>query len=430
MCCHLNKYPVYLLFWFSLSLLLGVGCQTPAPASVAIPTLLAAATLPPDILTPTLSPGDVPPTFTPVTETNREHTFSGAAAALPPTSLPTPTVILPTRTPSPTPTFTPSPMPEVTPYIPFIPNLEPSGELGPSKLSIHVIRNNDPAIMEFVRRAQPSVIKAVDDVGFLAEVKEVSPWTITVGRFDNLDQQYIGEPEQAARDYVAANLVRYQLNPGVDYWEGWNEPDPNINNMFWYSRFEQERTREMARYGLKVAIGGFPTGVPEIHEFTYFLGAIEVAMEYGGILTLHEYGAPDMTFLFGSQLPGGYPRRADAGALTFRYRYLYRDILEPLGLTIPLVITEAGVDGIIGNRPGPSGLGWQDFQGYWVDQGWGIDGPSAFINQLAWYDAGVRQDGYVIGFTIFTAGGYGQWQSYNINSILPQLADYVISQDQ
>lgn len=413
-----------------LWLLLLTACQTVEPTAAPLPTLLAAATLPPDF-TPTIPPvlDGVPPTFTPQPDITTGHssTTSGTVP-LGPTNVPTPSPILPTRTPSPTPTATLSPTLEATPYVPLIPILPPSGELGPSKLSIHVIRNNDPKIMEFVRRAQPAVIKAVDDLGFLAEVKEVSPWTLTIGRVDNLDQQYQDNPEQAARDYVAANLRQYQANPSVDYWEGWNEPDPNITNMFWYSRFEQERTREMARYGFKVAIGGFPTGVPEVQEFTYFLSAIEVAMQYGGILTLHEYGAPDMTFLFGSQLPGGYPRRADAGALTFRYRYFYRDILEPLGLTIPLVITEAGVDGIIGNRPGPSGLGWQDFQGYWVDQGWGHDGPSAFINQLAWYDAGVRQDGYVIGFTIFTAGGYGQWSSYNINDILPQLADYVISQ--
>lgn len=74
-------------------------------------------------------------------------------------------------------------------------------------------------------------------------------------------------------------------------------------------------------------------------------------------------------------------------------------------MVIPLVISEAGIDGIIGNRPGPDGLGWADFQDYWVQQGWGPDGTQSFINQLAWYDVGTRQDGYVIGFTIFTAGG-------------------------
>ena len=98
------------------------------------------------------------------------------------------------------------------------------------------------------------------------------------------------------------------------------------------------------------------------------------------------------------------------------------------GLVIPLVISEAGIDGIIGNRPGPQGLGWADFQNFWVDQGWGSNGVEAFINQLAWYDAGVRQDGYVIGFTVFTAGGFGYWENYDINPILPELTNYVISQ--
>jgi hypothetical protein len=63
-----------------------------------------------------------------------------------------------------------------------------------------------------------------------------------------------------------------------------------------------------------------------------------------------------------------------------------------------------------------------------VQQGIGKTDVEAFINQLAWYDAGVRQDGYVIGFTVFTAGGFGYWENYNVNRILPQLADYVVSQ--
>ena len=42
--------------------------------------------------------------------------------------------------------------------------------------------------------------------------------------------------------------------------------------------------------------------------------------------------------------------------------------------------------------------------------------------------SGVRQDGYVIGFTIFTAGGVGHWKNYDINPILPELMGYVGSQ--
>jgi hypothetical protein len=226
---------------------------------------------------------------------------------------------------------------------------------------------------------------------------------------------------------VMSQLNQYPANPAVDYWEGWNEPNPGLGRMGWYARFEQERVRLMASYGFRSAVGGFSTGVPELNEFALFLPAIETVMQHNGILTLHEYGAPDLTYLYGAPLPG-YPAYPDRGALKFRYRWYYRELLEPNDLVVPLVISEAGVDGVIGNRPGPSGTGWYDFQEYWIQQGWGRTGPEAFINQLAWYDNGVREDGYVIGFAIFTAGGIGHWLNYDINEILPQLTDYVVSQ--
>ena len=282
--------------------------------------------------------------------------------------------------------------------------------------------------MAFVRQAQPAVIKAVDDLGFLMDVKRVSPWTVTVGRIEaGRGPNYARNPEEAARDFVDEQLEQYLANPAVDYWEGFNEPDPNSENMVWYSRFEQERVRLLARHGLRAAIGGFATGVPELHEFELFTAAIIVAKEHGGILSLHEYGAPDMTYLYGSPLPG-QEAHGDRGALTFRYRWYYEEILEPADLVIPLVISEAGVDGIIGNRPGPSGYGWQDFSSYWVQQGWGSSGVEACNNQRAWYDVGGRRDGYVIGFTVFTAGGFGHWKKYDINPILPELTAYVVSQ--
>ena len=121
--------------------------------------------------------------------------------------------------------------------------------------------------MEFVRRAQPAVIKGVDDFGFLAEVEQVSPHTIIIGRRNTPDQDYNGNPEEAARRFVQSQLREYQLNTAVDFWEGWNEPDPGLDRMAWYARFEQERVRELARYGFRAAIGGFPTGVPEVDEF-------------------------------------------------------------------------------------------------------------------------------------------------------------------
>ncbi len=289
------------------------------------------------------------------------------------------------------------------------------------------MQNNNPAIMTFVRETRPAVMKGVDDLGFLTEVKEVSPSTITIGRL-SAPVTYDGNPEEEARKYVQKYLFQYRANWGVDFWEGYNEPDPNLDRMSWYARFEAERVREMAKYGLRTAVGGFATGVPEMNEFELFLPAIAAAIQYEGILTLHEYSAPVIDNGYGGSLPG-YPAYPDRGSLTFRYRWYYREFLEPRGLVIPLVITEAGIDGIIGNRPGPNGTGWSDFQEYAVAQGWGANGKEAFVNQLAWYDTGTRQDEYVLGFTVFTAGGIGHWREYEIGPVLPEITNYVRGQD-
>jgi hypothetical protein len=414
-----------LVLWLWLPWL--AACQ-PGVAAPVLPTLAAPVVLAEG---ETAVPANLPATFTPAAETAVAGHLDLTPLIPQPSRTPTAIPNLPTASPWPSRTPTPTPTPDVTVtptrYVSFIPNLPPTNQLGPSKLGVHVVRNNDPRIMEFVRRSQPAVMKPVDDVGFLEEVKAVSPNTITIGRISARSQNFQGNPEEAAREFVSQQLAQYLANPFVDYWEGWNEPDPGLRYMDWYARFEQERVRLLASHGLKAAIGGFSTGVPEVDAFALFVPAIETAIEHRGILSLHEYSAPEMTYLYGSPLPG-YPAYADRGALTFRYRWYYREILEPAGLVLPLVISEAGVDGIIGNRPGPSGLGWADFADYWVQQGWATTGEEAFIKQLNWYDNGVRQDGYVIGFTVFTAGAIAQWVPYDIGPLLPSLADYVISQ--
>lgn len=412
--------------WIGLICLVFVAACAAPPASPA-PTRAVAAVVPGHAPAVVGSPtADVPPTWTPAAQA-AEAAAASTIGPVGPTRTPLPTRFFPSRTPRP-PTPTPTlPTPTATRYVHSIPTLPPTDDLGPSKLGLHVIRNNDPNIMNFVRQGQPAVVKAVDDLGFLFEVKEASPRTVTIGRIDAHGPFYEQNPEQAAHDFVAAQLEQYRLNPAVDYWEGYNEPDPNYERMVWYSRFEQERVKVMAQHGFRTAIGGFAAGVPEFPEFELFLAAIWEAREHRGILSLHEYSAPDMLYGFGANLPG-MPPDPQRGALTFRYRWYYEEMLIPFDLDIPLVISEAGVDGIIGNRPGPPGLGWRDFGDYWVQQGWGPTPEQAYINQLAWYDAGVRRDGYVIGFTVFTAGGFGQWQTYDINPILPQLTAYVRSQ--
>lgn len=231
---------------------------------------------------------------------------------------------------------------------------------------------------------------------------------------------------EAARAFVAQNLPEYQRHPAVDYWEGLNEPGIQ-GRMEWYTAFEVERVRLMAEHGLRCAVGAFSTGVPEWEEFAAFLPAIEAAREYQGILALHEYDAPTLDRSVGAGLPG-HSAHADRGAFALRYRWWYEELLKPKGLVLPLVISEAGIDGTIPNRPGPEGRGWQDFTSYWVEQGIAEDGIRAFLKQLAWYDAELQKDLYVIGFAVFTAGAMTrEWETYDITHILRHIATYIIA---
>lgn len=324
----------------------------------------------------------------------------------------------PTGTATPSPTRRPAPTATPTLLWP-----DPLDEPGPSKLGLHVQWNNSPEIMEFVRRMKPAVIKAVGDFGFLSEVKEVSPSTVTVARLV-VSQQPEGDPVEAARAFVAANLEEYRLNPAVDYWEALNEPQVR-DRMAWYGAFEAERVRVMAEFGYRAAIGAFSTGVPEWDEFAAFLPAIEAARSHGGILTFHEYDAPTLDRSAGAGLPG-HPNYPDRGALALRYRWWYEDFLKPRGLVVPMVVSEVAIDGGVGDRPGPPGHGWQDFVGYWAEQGLGDDGVQVYLQQLAWYDAVAQEDDYVIGFAVFTAGVMSdRWRSYDITHILRHIATYI-----
>jgi hypothetical protein len=324
-------------------------------------------------------------------------------------------------TPGPSPTRTTRPT--NTP----IPWPDPLDQPSASKLGLHVQWNNSPHIMKYIRNYRPAVVKGMDDLGFMAEVKEASPSTVTVGRLSKDEQNTDGDPVERARAYVAMNLETYRSFPGVDYWEGLNEPGVR-GRMDWYATFEVERVRSMAEQGLRCAVGAFSAGTPEYDEIEAFLPAIRAAKENGGILTLHEYDAPLFNRSIGEGLPG-VTARPDRGPLALRYRWWYEDFLKPRDLVIPLVISEAGVDGKVANHPGPEGRGWRDFSTYWSEQGLGGDDVKTYLSQLAWYDGEVRKDDYVLGYAVFTAGAMSDdWRSYDITSILRQIAHYVIKQ--
>jgi hypothetical protein len=191
----------------------------------------------------------------------------------------------------------------------------------------------------------------------------------------------------------------------------------NADEMTRWADFEAERTRLLGERGIRSVIGNFGTGQPPLELWEHFLPAIQAAKQYDGWLGLHEYSAPTMYYMTTRENQGRYPgvEPGDTGWLTLRYRQVYNQILIPRGLSLPLVFTELGVDGLVANRPGPpDAKGWQDFQGYWAENGYGLWGPGAYVEQLVWYDEAMRQNDYVIGGCIFVLAASQGWQSYDI----------------
>ncbi len=360
-----------------------------------------------------------------------------------------PPIILPTATPA---TYT-SYLPSISLFITLTPthaqfDVPPPTPNWPdalaglthSKLGLHVIQNNDPYVMEFVRRVHPRVVKAVGDVGWLADVKAASSATVTVGRISEQTEDWAltVDPNEAADRYITSQLERYRANPAVDYWEGWNEYDPNDDaKLQWYAQFEAARACKMQALGLRAAVGGFATGVPEYNEMQMFLPALEAAHRCGGIFTLHEYNSPTLACGAGPTSQDRLPGAPDlpgvtVGYLSLRYRYWYEGLLKPRGLgDLPLVISELGIQGPARNCGDPGNLtgGWKTYADWWRQQGIGPGGAESYVNVLAWYDNQIRQDPYVIGATIFTAGAQDSangWHTFDVHEVIIPLAYYVV----
>jgi hypothetical protein len=310
-----------------------------------------------------------------------------------------------------------------------------------SKLGLHVVANNDPYIMEYVRRVRPRVMKSVDDLGWLAEVKQASPNTVTVGRISNQNETWPEQlsPEEAAKTYIDMNLFKYRANTGVDYWEGWNEFVPVTTARWkWFAAFEAARACDMQALGLHAAVGGFPAGAPEFADMALFMPALQAAHRCGAIFTLHEVVTPlpGCGIFNGTEavIPGAplIPGK-DVGYTSLRYRFWYEAYLKPAGIgDLPLVISELAVGGIVPGQScnGPGGESWKDYVDYWVQNGVGPDGPQSWTNLLAWYDSELRQDPYVIGTTIFTAGAIHdpRWSGEDLHDVIIPLAYYETSQ--
>jgi hypothetical protein len=287
--------------------------------------------------------------------------------------------------------------------------------------------------MDLVATGNVALLKTLElDPAFLADVRAWSPDTIIVGRVES-GQVDLSRTEMAAEARRAVEAVLPFALDGrrtglVDAWEGFNEPVPgDQDQMRRLAELEVERVRLLAENGLRAVVGNFGTGQPPLEWWPAFRPALEAAQAQGGYLGLHEYSAPTMWYNTTRQPLSFRAGPADEGWLTLRYRKVYGQYLIPWGLRLPLLITECGIDGLVGDRPGPPGKGWMDFGRYWEELGMGPDAAGNYVEQLAWYDSQLQFDDYVVGASVFAMTAFDGWGTYQLLGEAAQILQQYVS---
>jgi hypothetical protein len=319
---------------------------------------------------------------------------------------------------------TSTPTPSATPFPP-----------GPRTKLGFFVGHNHPRVFDLLRTGNVAMIKTLEyDPNFVTEIKRISPSTILIARYTPLPQPDLTDwdPLEAAREFAELLLpiaTETKRRASIDAWESLNEPTPtDAEQMATLAAFETQRTVLLASAGVRSCVGNFSTGQPPLELWPAFYPALRAVREHNGYLGLHEYSAPYLWFAAGSHQLDPRGDEGDEGWLTLRYRKVYRNYLQPVGLDVPLVITEAGVDGQVANRPGPAGRGWRDFQDFWRSEGRVSTTPGGFYaEQLAWYDTELIRDDYVYGAAIFTLAGPRGWESYEVHGQTAQILHQYLS---
>jgi murein DD-endopeptidase MepM/ murein hydrolase activator NlpD len=299
--------------------------------------------------------------------------------------------------------------------------------VGGSRLGTHSINAASPAgdTLDLLREwrdrgGQPAVIKAVSDLGWLAEAREICPDSVIVARIASQTEgcQDVEDPDtnltEMAQDLMAFILDKLNHHPElhnvVDYWEVCNEPDPPGD--FGYAQLSRLMIHCMNiadTHGVKLALFSLNAGTPEWSEMVEMCETDVFARAKAGghALALHEgvFDDDPIDKWWGDQIPGS-PIVPGAGALCFRYRYLYH-LLQQRGEVVPLIISEFRTHG--GNHDITT---------------------EEVVERFAWYDSKARQDDYVLGVTPFTLGAPTDsqwWPSHDYGIDYPELIDYAVS---
>jgi len=221
--------------------------------------------------------------------------------------------------------------------------------------------------------------------GGLTLIKEDNPEILTVCRLF-IDETNFWDQDDAGtralgRDHADNCYDKHLDHAGIDCWQGSNEPWVQSRERARKTGlFEQAFAERCTELGIRSCVINVGVGNPTIQEAEFFKDAIAVADFVG----YHAYGGSSDQFQLG-------PQQDD---FALRWRSI-KSHYEDLGWRHPAVVyTEAGTY-----------FGWKS-----------LEGVTATMVRDEYIEFGpyMQDDEWCVGETIFTVGGYGIWDDWDI----------------
>ena len=266
-------------------------------------------------------------------------------------------------------------------------------------VSLH-LQSQVEGCLDFVSRVQPSVIK-IFQLEVAKEIKVRSPETLVVLRKYTQDQNVSGDLMVRAREYIATFEDSLRVNAEwINYVESYNETIPSGNPEVTMRSVEFDCcfADALAELGLPVkpVLLNVPVGNPFESEVELLLPAVRKVVEYGGAIGYHGYGlavAPDGDLNDAWQYYAG--RALEGWDPMFRAHGLYPDYF----------LGEAGAFATCGD-------GWRSSA--CLDGDW-----PRYLKQLQEFNSRMKDwnashGNRCLGAVLFTSGGFGSWDSFEI----------------
>ena len=298
--------------------------------------------------------------------------------------------------------------------------LAPAQGVSDSRLSAHLINNYTNGARQIVA-AHPRILKILNTGGgMMAAAREykngTTGGTLVLRIYTLRSYSRQEDPAACAQDFWNTVLAPplNGLSPAdralIDYVEGPNEGDStptwgSLQDAQWFNTFWVTLAPLIGNAGFKpcafsIAVGNPPGDQTYIRQvLDAIVPALRTCKSYNGGWSYHAYTIP-------------YSKDVNQEiwySLRYRQYYEYFRQKYPDLSSLPLLLTEGGVDG----QTAPGGPGWKAYD------------AARYQDWLAWYDQQIRQDTYVAGCTLFQIGDVSGWFSFDLEEVSGWLAGHI-----